>query len=116
MKNNGFFGAPPQPGDYSLTNDEAFVASVILRLINVCPCNCHDISEFETPTFEKFTPACSKVSIGAGIYPSLALMNHSCDASFMRCNKGNEVICVSNRFIKEGLYPTGWLIQSMTES
>jgi hypothetical protein len=40
-----------------MTNDELFVATVILRLINVCPCNCHDISEFESPTLEKFGPA-----------------------------------------------------------
>ena len=34
---------------------------------------------------------------GAGLYPCLALLNHSCDPSFMRCNKGNEVICVASK-------------------
>merc|ERR1719189_1523381 len=66
------------------------------------PCNTHDISEFETPVMDKFVPGCKKVSLGAGLYPCLALLNHSCDPSFMRCNKGNEVICVASKHIKKG--------------
>ena len=102
MKNNGFFGSPPQKGDFSMTEDDLFIASVIVRLINVCPYNCHDISEYESPSLEKFGPACTKVSLGAGIYSTLALFNHSCDPSFMRCNKGSLFVCVSNKLIKKG--------------
>ena len=39
---------------------------------------------------------------GAGLYPCLALLNHSCDPSFMRCNKGRDVICVTSKTIKKG--------------
>ncbi|TRY63413.1 hypothetical protein TCAL_02645 [Tigriopus californicus] len=85
-----------------VAEDSIFVGGILLQLINVCPTNSHDVSEFETPVADKFTNACTKVSIGAAIYPALALLNHSCNPDFMRCNKGNEVICVSNRFIKKG--------------
>ena len=85
-----------------LTEDELFACKVILRVINICPTNCHDVSEFETPSLDSFNTACNKVSVGASIYPTLALFNHACDPSFMRCNKGNGVICVANRKILKG--------------
>ena len=88
----------------SITEQELFVCKVILRLINICPTNCHDVSEFETPVLDAFTTACNKVSIGAAIYPTLALFNHACDPSFMRCNKGNGVIAVTNRKILKGIF------------
>ena len=43
-----------------------------------------------------------KVSLGAAIYPTLALFNHGCDPSFMRCNNGNSVICVASKAISAG--------------
>ena len=58
------------------------------------PCNTHDISEFETPVLDTFVPGCKKGSIGAGLYPCLALLNHSCEPSFMRCNKGKFLSCL----------------------
>ena len=88
--------------DELLSEEELLVCKVILRLINICPTNCHDVSEFETPVLDAFTTACNKVSIGAAIYPTLALFNHACDPSFMRCNKGNGVVCVANRKILKG--------------
>ena len=103
LKNSTFFGAvTAKNGDYSLTDDELYVGSIVLRLINVCPCNCHDVSEFESPTLDKFGGACTKVSVGAGIFPTLALLNHSCDPSFMRCNNGRSILCVANKNIKKG--------------
>ena len=86
----------------TLTEDELLVCKIILRMINICPTNCHDVSEFETPVADSFTTACNKVSLGAAIYPTLALFNHACDPSFMRCNKGNAVVCVANRKIRKG--------------
>ena len=91
-------------GNDVLAEEELFTCKVILRLINICPTNCHDVSEFETPVLDSFTTACNKVSLGAAIYPTLALFNHACDPSFMRCNKGNAVVCVANRKIRKGKY------------
>ena len=85
-----------------LHENELFVGKVLFRLLNVMPTNVHDISDFETPVLDTFVPRCNKVSLGAGLYPCLALVNHSCDPSFMRCNKGNEVICVASRKIHKG--------------
>ena len=43
-----------------------------------------------------------QVSLGAAIYPTLALFNHSCCPDFMRCNRGRGVVCVANRNIRKG--------------
>ena len=45
----------------SLTPNELFVTTVLLRLINVMPCNSHDVSEFETPVLDSFVPGARKV-------------------------------------------------------
>ena len=47
-------------------------------------------------------PFPDKISLGAAIYPTLALLNHSCNPDFMRCNRGKGVVCVANRDIKKG--------------
>ena len=57
--------------NFSLTNDEIFIGTVIFRLLNVMPCNSHDISEFDSPVSDYFAPGAQKVSIGAGLYPCL---------------------------------------------
>ena len=102
LKATHFFGHNQQEIRNELTPDELFVGKILFRLINVMPCNSHDISEFETPVLDIFPPGAQKVSLGAGLYPCLALLNHSCDPSFMRANKGNEVICVASKTIKKG--------------
>ncbi len=43
-----------------------------------------------------------QVSLGAAIYPTLALFNHACCPDFMRCNRGRGVVCIANRNIKKG--------------
>ncbi len=73
----------------STEDDEKLVGSVILKLINIFPCNSHDVAEFESPTKDCFPRGAQKNSLGSAVYPTLALFNHSCNPSFMRCNRGN---------------------------
>ena len=62
----------------SLNEEEKFFGSVIFRLLNVMPCNVHDISEFETPIMDSFVPGCTKVSLGK-------FLNHSVEISGFFC-------------------------------
>ena len=39
--------------DVDLTEDELFVGKVLFQVLNVCPCNSHDISEIETPVLDR---------------------------------------------------------------
>ena len=102
LQQTDYFASLQKEDRNELHESELFVGKVLFRLLNVMPTNCHDISDFESPVLDTFVPGCKKVSLGAGLYPCLALVNHSCDPSFMRCNKGNEVICVASRKIRKG--------------
>ena len=55
---------PPSIDAGELTANQVFIGKILFRLINVMPCNTHDISEFETPILDKFAPGCKKVSVG----------------------------------------------------
>nr|XP_040572593.1 SET and MYND domain-containing protein 4-like [Lepeophtheirus salmonis] len=100
LKESGFLNDAHNTDGFN--EEDFFVGSVILRLLNVCPSNCHDISEYITPIKDEFPVTCEKSSLGAGIYPLLAMFNHSCDPSFMRCNIENKVWCISSKTIKKG--------------
>ncbi len=89
-------------GPDELTEDELFIGALLLHLLNVLPCNVHDVSEYENPVKDQFARGAKQVSLGAAMYPTLALFNHSCTPSFMRCNRGNGVICVTSKAIKAG--------------
>jgi hypothetical protein len=61
--NSGFFGNEKLSDDYRLTDEQLFVGTVIFRILNICPTNSHDISEYETPTMEKYPPNATKVDL-----------------------------------------------------
>jgi hypothetical protein len=72
-----------------LTSEQIFVGTVLFQLLNICPCNSHDVGSFGIPAgSETFPPSSEKISLGAAIYPTLAMYNHSCNPDFMRCNRG----------------------------
>lgn len=62
-------------------NDIDFIGSLILRNLQFLQFNSHEIFDLLKTKESKITQT---ASIGAGIYPSLALFNHSCNPSFVR--------------------------------
>lgn len=72
-----------------LSEDEQFIGGLILRHLQILQFNAHEISELQNsnPDQQKsvIIPAnYENVTIGAGLYPTLALFNHSCDPSIVR--------------------------------
>ena len=45
-----------------LSNTELFVGGVLLKMLNICPTNCHDVSEMETPVKDVFSKMWDKAS------------------------------------------------------
>ena len=69
------------------------LAAIVLHHMDTFPCNAHEISEIIYDEDEPFKSAL--VEIGAGIYQTLSMFNHSCDPSVVRTfYKGNT--CVMN--------------------
>jgi len=46
-----------------LTSNELFVGGVLLKMLNICPTNCHDVSEMETPVKDVFSKMWDKASL-----------------------------------------------------
>ncbi|ENN76352.1 hypothetical protein YQE_07129, partial [Dendroctonus ponderosae] len=77
------------------TTNELFVGGLLLRHLQILQFNAHEISQLQNRS-SGFEAAC----IGAGLYPTLALFNHSCDPSLVRYNVRNKIIARAIRPIK----------------
>jgi hypothetical protein len=71
----------------------------MLHFTNTFPQNVHDIALLQTSEMKRWVNSSEIKSLGAGVYPTCALFNHSCDPSFMRCNFGKGMVSVANRYV-----------------
>ena len=69
----------------------AYIAGLILRYLQLVPCNSHEIPELQLDRNNVTTSV--SATIGAGIYSTLSLFNHSCDPAVSRRMYGQT--CVS---------------------
>lgn len=83
----------------SLIKDQAFVGGMILRNLQILQFNSHEVFDLlkSKTTGERHT-----VAIGAALYTTLAMFNHSCNPSIVRYFKNTAVHVVSIRNMKTG--------------
>ncbi|KAL1488424.1 hypothetical protein ABEB36_014897 [Hypothenemus hampei] len=103
LKQGGYFG--DDVDDEILSEDELFIASLILRHLEIMQFTAHEISELQNSKDSSrksmiVSTNYDNVTIGAGFYPTLALFNHSCDPSIVRYNVGNKMIVRAIKPIK----------------
>lgn len=68
-----------------LSNEEAYIGGLLLRHLQSLQFNAHEISELKnTESIVSQETTYEPESIGAGVYPTVALFNHSCDPSIIR--------------------------------
>jgi hypothetical protein len=66
------------------------MGSVLLKHLQNLPCNAHEIAEMELPASGSSSSAGSSGSsvihheIGAAVFGTLSLLNHSCDPNVVR--------------------------------
>lgn len=75
---------------YENVDYQIYICSLILSHLQSLPCNAHEISEFIYHRLSPLTSSC--IEIGAGIYATLSLFNHSCNPNVIRNFIGNTVI------------------------
>ena len=75
---------------YDNVNYQIYLCSLLLSHLQSLPCNAHEISEFIYHRLEPLSSSC--LEIGAGIYATLSLFNHSCNPNVIRNFIGNTVI------------------------
>ena len=86
----------------TLSEKEIFIGRLLLNFTNSLPQNIHDIALLETSEARRWVNTSEIKSLGAGVYLTGALFNHSCDPSFMRVNVGKSLVSVANRNIPRG--------------
>ena len=77
-----------------------FVAGLILSHLQAFPCNAHEISELEIKKGD--IAASLPLEIGAGIYSTLSLFNHSCDPVANRNFYGDTCVVRTIKPVKKG--------------
>lgn len=71
--------------DDDLLDDEAYIGGLLLRHLQSLQFNAHEISELTNTTSVNSQETTYKSEyIGGGVYPTVALFNHSCDPSIIR--------------------------------
>ncbi|KAJ8934866.1 hypothetical protein NQ314_013140, partial [Rhamnusium bicolor] len=97
---------PFETNDGILTDDELFIGSLILRHLQLLQFNAHEISELKNspkPIVHRgFQTNYENTMIGAALYPTLALFNHSCDPSIVRYNIKNKIVVRTIKPVKAG--------------
>lgn len=85
----------------NITDDEIFVASLLLRHLQLLQFNAHEIHEF-VQLNEKNMRSTKTAYIGVGIYPTVAFFNHSCRPDVARYFLGTAMVITSSRSIRRG--------------
>lgn len=91
LRASGFFGKKATTKGETPSADEVFVGSLLVHHVQFLQFNAHEISEL---VLEKDgDPESGKsIFLGGGLYPTLALFNHSCDPGVTRYFLGTSVV------------------------
>ncbi|KAK7080825.1 hypothetical protein SK128_000240 [Halocaridina rubra] len=85
----------------TISDTEAYVGSLLMHFLEIVQFNSHEVSEFWLMG-PKTLSGSKNEAMGAAIYPTLALFNHSCITGQVRYFSGNSAITKSIRFIPKG--------------
>lgn len=66
-----------------ISDEEFFIASLILRHLQLLQFNAHEIFELEVASNGRIDDS-QTIFIGGALFPTLALFNHSCDPDTIR--------------------------------
>lgn len=79
---------PFETKDDILKDEELYIGALLFRHLQLLRFNAHEISELTNPSkpinVRGLISNYENITIGAGLYPTLALFNHSCDPSIVR--------------------------------
>nr|CAD7269498.1 unnamed protein product [Timema shepardi] len=85
---SGYFGESSSLSGTHLNPDQRLVGGLLLRHLQVLQFNAHEISELQLGNKGEG----KSVFLGGGLYPTLALFNHSCNPGVTRYFRGTSVV------------------------
>ncbi|XP_032793835.2 SET and MYND domain-containing protein 4 [Daphnia magna] len=104
LKVGGYFGKI-EPTEFNFTeplsDQEKWIGSLLLRHLQLLQFNAHEVSELRMDR-----PGCMDGAktffLGAGVYPTVALLNHSCEPGVIRCFVGDVMIVRAIKSFQRG--------------
>ncbi|XP_023288361.1 SET and MYND domain-containing protein 4 isoform X2 [Orussus abietinus] len=91
---------PDAPGQ-QLSASELFVADLLQHNLQLLQFNSHEISELVRPK-DKSLEGAKSIFIGGGVYPTTALLNHSCNPGVVRYFTGTTMVVRAVKTIYPG--------------
>ncbi|KAL6258691.1 hypothetical protein P5V15_010643 [Pogonomyrmex californicus] len=88
--------------DSKLSEEELFIAGLLLHNLQLLQFNTHEISELVRPKGEKTLAKAKSMFIGGGVYPTVAMLNHSCNPGVVRYFIGTTMVVRAIRTIRVG--------------
>lgn len=93
---------PTEP-NRQLTDAELYVGQLLLHNLQVTQFNAHEIAELQFHAdFPGDLERAKSAFIGGGVFPTLALLNHSCEPGIVRYFSGSQVIVKAVKPIAPG--------------
>ncbi|XP_034188347.2 protein-lysine N-methyltransferase SMYD4 [Osmia lignaria lignaria] len=92
----------PDTAEAKPSEGELFIGGLILHSLMLLQFNAHEISELTIPRGEKTLAKAKSIFIGGGIFPTIALFNHSCNPGIIRYFVGTTMIVRAVRSIAKG--------------
>ncbi|XP_064116630.1 SET and MYND domain-containing protein 4-like [Macrobrachium nipponense] len=104
LRGASFFGNCERTGigSDSLTDDEVFIGSLLLRNLQIVQFNAHEVSGMDFKSVQCRLEESRSVFLGLGIYPTAAFCNHACYPSVTRYFEGTKLVLVSLRPLQPG--------------
>jgi len=102
LRHGGYMGTKETPYGATLSQKEAHLANIIVHIQEGMRYNLHTTNEVECSNMSALSMPKTKET-GSALFPTLLLLNHSCDTNTLRLNTGgNQVMLVAKRSIKCG--------------
>ncbi|XP_017766370.1 PREDICTED: SET and MYND domain-containing protein 4-like [Eufriesea mexicana] len=92
----------PDTAQVKPSDGELYIGGLILRYLMLIQFNAHEISELAIPRVKNMLAKGKSVFIGGGIYPTVALFNHSCNPGIIRYFVGTTMVVRAIRSIPAG--------------
>jgi len=102
LRHGGYLGTKETAYGATLSQAEAHLAGVIFHIQEGIQYNLHSVDTVKPSQLSGIT-APQTNCVGSALFPTLLLLNHSCDQNTLRLNiNGNQVMMVAKRKIKAG--------------
>ena len=101
LESQGYFQDSEEPSAAELGGDRLLIGRLLFHLLEVLQFNTHEVAQLEMHG-RRFEHGAKSQLIGAAVYPTLALFNHSCEPSLTRFFSGSTITVQTIKTIKKG--------------